>query len=52
MKPESQRVFPFHGQKKYFDQSKELMTPFNNLQHAAGWKNEKYVLAVFVPGWV
>ena len=52
VKPQSHQVFPFHGQKKYSDQSKELIFPLNNLRHAAGWQNEKDVLAVCGPGWV
>ena len=52
MKPDSQKKIPFGGHKKYFDQSKEMMTPIKNFHSAEGWQYDKYVIAVCGPGWV
>jgi len=51
LKPESQRIIPFYGQKKYSEHIKELMTPFKSLKPAEGWEDEKRCyLSVVQPG--
>ena len=52
VKPESQRIIPFYGQKKYSEHSKELMTPFKSLKCAEGWEDEKKLLSICGPVWV
>ena len=52
VKPDSHQIFPFFGQKKYYNQSKELMTPFQNLHPVIGWEDEKNVLSICGPAWV
>ena len=51
LKPESQRIIPFYGKKKYSNQSEELMTPFKSFHPAKGWEDEKNVQSICGPAW-